>query len=243
LAGVVLESMGETRRLLVWLAVGIAGVTVLGAGLVFAREFVTEGILALAGLGNVGAPLYSVVYAVGVLGFFPAWVLAVGAGALYGPLLGTLVVLGGAAIGSTVGFALGQTVLRDRVQGWTERHPRILRIQAAVVRRGVLMVFLLRLSPIFPFTLINLSFGLTRMRYGPFIGATVVGMIPPTLAFTSLGSTLSDVGSFLAGTSRPDAPPLWLSLIGALATLAVMGVLARIALKVIQDEEAVDAPL
>src|SRR5450631_4770541 len=131
----------------------------LGAGV----EHVVLGLLAwakAAGLG--GALLFAGAYVLGTLLFFPGSVLTLAAGFLYGLVGGMAVVVPGSILGALLAFLLGRTVLRRPTERLLRRHPRFAAVDTAVAENGFRVVLLLRLSPLFPFNLLNYGLGVTR---------------------------------------------------------------------------------
>ena len=169
----------------------------------------------------------------------PASVLTLGAGALYGLTIGVPVVLAGASLGATGAFLLARTGLRGRVQQMAERNPRFAALDRAIAREGARIVFLVRLAPIFPFTYVNYAFGLTGVGAAGYVAATVVGMIPGTVAYVYLGAAAG-----AAATPRGDLAQTAVQVLGAVAALLVTVVIARVASKAIReagvDEEIED---
>jgi len=151
------------------------------------------------------------------------------AGALYGPWWGSLVVFLGACLGAEVVFLLG----RSWLQGWARRRlaavPKLLAVEQAVSREGLRLVLLTRLSPAFPFSLLNLAYGLSEVSLRDYsIG--LVGILPGTVLFCSLGALAGDVarfGTVLAGQADPFT---WtVRVAGVVATVAATLLINRVA--------------
>jgi uncharacterized membrane protein YdjX (TVP38/TMEM64 family) len=183
-----------------------------------------------ASLGPAGWFLYAGVYALCVVLLVPASVLTLGAGAIYGLAIGVPVVLAGASLGATGAFLLARTGLRGRVQHMAERNPRFAALDRAIAREGARIVFLVRLAPIFPFTYVNYAFGLTGVGAVGYVAATVVGMIPGTVAYVYLGAAAG-----AAATPRGDLAQTAIQVVGAVAALLVTVVVARVASKAIRE--------
>ncbi len=153
----------------------------------------------VAGLGAWGPAVFIVGYAVAVVAFVPGSVLTLAAGAIFGLAKGTLVVLAGATLGSTAAFVLSRTVARDAVARRVEGDRRFAAIDRAIEAQGRRIVFLLRLSPVFPFTLLNYALGLTRVRLVDYVVASV-GMLPGTLLYVYSGKVAGELAA-LAGSA------------------------------------------
>jgi uncharacterized membrane protein YdjX (TVP38/TMEM64 family) len=131
--------------------------------------------------------------AVGMLPLPGAVIVTVLAGALFGVAGGWLVAAVMGSIGAALGFALSRYLLRDWLR---ERYAQqIARVNEGLERDGPLYLFTLRLLPVLPFFLVNLSFGLSPMRLRTFFVITQIGMAPGALVFTNAGSELSSLRS------------------------------------------------
>ena len=179
--------------------------------------------------GTRGVVAYAVVYALCAVLFVPASVLSLGAGALFGLRLGVLVVMAGASGGALLSFLLARTLLRERVRHSIGGKPGFLALDRAIAREGSRIVLLVRLSPVFPFTWVNYAFGVTAVRTVPYLLATIAGILPGVIAFVYAGHA---AGSAAAGTS---ALTVALRTLGAVATLVVTILLARIARRAIRE--------
>lgn len=186
------------------------------------------------GAGAPGVALFGVVYAVAVVALVPGSVLTLGAGFVWGPLGGLAIVSPASVAGATGAFLLGRTLLRSRVASWFEGDARFEAIDRALGDRGFLVVTLLRLSPVFPFVLLNYALGLTRVRTPTYVLASFLGMLPGTLLFTYLGSTLGSLAEVLAGAPSGAATRVafW---VGLALTILATTVITRIASRALRD--------
>ncbi|MFI5198334.1 MAG: TVP38/TMEM64 family protein [Thermoanaerobaculia bacterium] len=183
----------------------------------------------VTGLGPLGWVLYALVYAVCCVLFVPASVLTLGAGALYGLWTGTAIVLAGATLGATLSFLLAKSVLRKKIERMTAGNAKFAALDRAIAKEGAKIVFLIRLSPVFPFTYINYAFGLTGVRTAPYVLASFVGMIPGTFAYVYLGAAAA-----IAASGQMDSTKKALQIGGAVVALAVTIFVARVATKAIK---------
>jgi uncharacterized membrane protein YdjX (TVP38/TMEM64 family) len=188
----------------------------------------------VAALGPIGYVVYALGY--GIIGvFFPASILTLGAGAIFGVVGGTIVVAVGATIAATLSFLLARTVLRKRVEGMAAKNPKFRAIDRAIAREGAKIVVLVRLSAVFPFLFVNYAFGLTSIRLLPYVVATFLGILPLTTAFVYLGAA----GAAVATQRNARAA---ITVAGALIALGVSIYVGRIAARAIRraglDEEA-----
>lgn len=155
-----------------------------------------EQLVAAAGLA---APLaFVLLYAALTVALVPGSPASVAAGALFGPVWGTLLTVGGATLGAGGAFAIARGAGRRRVR--RRLGPRAARLDEQLAGRGFLAVVALRLMPVVPFNALNYALGLTSVRGRDYLPATAIGIVPGTFALVALGSSLGDPGSpaFLA---------------------------------------------
>jgi uncharacterized membrane protein YdjX (TVP38/TMEM64 family) len=167
----------------------------------------------------------------------PASLLTAGAGFAYGPVLGTLLVSPVSIVAATVSFLLGRTVARGWISRRTEADLRFRAVDAAVGEHGFRIVLLLRLSPLFPFNVLNYALGLTRVRLRDYVLGSAIGMFPGTALYVYLGSLVRDL-ALTDGAARESSAHLVLSVIGVIATAAATVVIARIARRALSAELA-----
>ena len=176
------------------------------------------------------APLAFVVgYAVATVAFIPGSLLTLAGGALFGIVQGTVLVFIGATLGATGAFLVARYVARRAIAHKVAESPRFEAIDRAVAREGRKIVFLLRLSPVFPFVFLNYALGLTRVRLVDYVVASV-GMLPATVLYVYYGKLAGDVAA-LAGGAAPERGWQYYAVLGlgVLATLAVTTVVTRMA--------------
>ncbi|MBK7950050.1 MAG: TVP38/TMEM64 family protein [Deltaproteobacteria bacterium] len=237
--GATAETSGAARgRLLLRVAVGIAIVALL---LVFGRR-VAAYLPAFAhwveGQGALGPLVFVLGYAAAVVAFVPGSVLTLAGGALFGVARGVVYVFIAAVLGSTLSFLLARHVARDAVARRIEGDARFAAIDRAIGEEGRRMVFLLRLSPVFPFNLLNYALGLTRVRLVDYVVASL-GMLPGTILYVSVGKVGGDVVSAAGGAGGQRGPAEWALLgVGLAATVLVTLRITRIARRALDQATA-----
>jgi uncharacterized membrane protein YdjX (TVP38/TMEM64 family) len=175
--------------------------------------------------------LFIAAYIVGSLALVPGAVLTLVAGAMFGLARGIPIVFTGAVLGSSSAFFVARRLARDRVGRWLARDPRAQAVSDAVAGRGLLVVLLLRLSPVFPYNVVNYALGASRIRYRDFLIGSV-GMLPGTVLYTYYGKVVGDVTALAAGVAPPRGPGYYVLLgVGLAATLALTIVVTRAAKK------------
>ena len=167
-----------------------------------------------------GALAFVPLYALWVTLLLPGVWASMLAGALYGTWWGSLIVFVGACLGAEAAFLLGRTWLRNWARRRLAAVPKLLAIEQAVSREGLKLVLLTRLSPAFPFSLLNFAYGLSEVSLRDYsIG--LIGILPGTILFCGLGALAGDVARFgevLSGEA--DAGTWALRIGGLLATVA-----------------------
>tara|TARA_B100000700_G_C14764023_1_gene723484 strand:+ start:241 stop:861 length:621 start_codon:yes stop_codon:yes gene_type:complete len=183
-------------------------------------------------IGIVG---FIALYAIWVTMLLPGlWPSMLG-GLIYGQVLGTIAVFLGAFIGAEITFFLGRKIFRS----WTEKRianfPKFQAIEKAVSKEGFKLVFLTRLSPLFPFSLLNFMYGLTDVTIRDFT-LGLLGILPGTILFCGLGSVAGDIGQFNGVLSADkDISSNLFRILGLLATCAVVFFVSRAANNALQE--------
>jgi len=194
----------------------------------------------LMGVKNLGwlAPVvYIVIYNIATLLFIPGSILTMTAGFLFGLFWGSVYVLIGAMLGAILAFLVGRYLSRDWVCRQMESHPKFQAIDEAVKKEGWKIVLLTRLSPLFPFNLLNYAFGVTQVSLRDYVLGSL-GMIPATVAYVyigSLGTNLTTVSMSNQPLTRETQLVQWfLQGVGVLSTIAVTFYTARLANKALK---------
>ena len=180
--------------------------------------------------GSWAPALYILLYVVACVCFVPGSLLPLGAGILFGPIMGTFWTSIASTLGATASFLIGRFAAREWLQQKLSRYPRFTAIDAAVSREGWKIVGLLRLSPAFPFSLLNYALGLTGVRLRDYVLASWIGMLPATALYVYLGSLVGE--ALLSGqpSQRTRTPAEWaLFGVGFAATALVTFQVTRIA--------------
>jgi uncharacterized membrane protein YdjX (TVP38/TMEM64 family) len=183
------------------------------------------------GVGPWGAVLLGAAYIPAALLFVPGSLLTLGAGFVLGVALGTVVVSIGSTLGATAAFLAGRTLARRCVEAKVSGNPKFQAIDHAVRQEGFKIVLLARLSPVFPFNLLNYTFGLTLVSLRDYVLASWIGMLPGTVMYVYLGSAVKNLADILAGRVEGGVVQHVLFGVGLVATLAVTAVVTRIGRK------------
>lgn len=188
--------------------------------------------------GAVGFGLYLGVYVVATVLLVPGSVLTLGAGFAYGVIGGVALVFPGAMLGATFAFILGRTLARDWIAERVKSSPRFDVIDRAIGSEGFKVVLLLRLSPVVPFSLLNYSLGLTRVRLRDYVAASAIGMVPGIVLYVYLGSLITSAAQLTERGAMPDGGVARQLLFwgGLVATLVVTVWITRVARRALRQE-------
>ncbi len=188
-------------------------------------------------LGIWGPLVFIAGYAAATVAFVPGSLLTLAAGAIFGLGKGTLLVFFGSTLGASLAFLIARYLARGAIERRLEDRPKFRSIDSAVGKQGRKIVFLLRLSPAFPYSLLNYGLGLTRVRFVDYVIACI-GMLPGTFLYVYYGKALGSLAE-VAGGARPDKGAAdWILLgVGLAATLAVTTIITRIARRALQEVE------
>lgn len=219
-------------RIAIWLA---AAAIVLLAGRRLAAEGALSAALAwVSGLGPWGPAAFIAIYVLATVAFLPGSILTLGAGAVFGVVMGSVYVSAASTLGATAAFLIGRHFARDAVARRTAGHPGFAAVDKAVAAEGWKIVGLIRLSPLFPFNLLNYALGVTQVGLRDYVLASWVGMMPGTIMYVYVGSLAGDVAG-LGAAGRTRTPAEWaLYIVGLLATVAVSLYVTRIARKALE---------
>ncbi len=189
------------------------------------------------GLGAIAPLAFILLYIVITVAFVPASVVTLGAGVVFGVVKGSVLVFIGAMLGATAAFLVGRYVARGWVANKIANSPRFQAIDDAIAQSGRKIIFLLRLSPVFPFNLLNYSLGLSQISLKDYIIGSV-GMLPGTIMYVYLGSLVGNLATLGANTSQPPeaARVQWIiRIVGLIATVAVTLYVTRVARRALQE--------
>jgi uncharacterized membrane protein YdjX (TVP38/TMEM64 family) len=218
-----LSQIKRARSPMMWFVfVLLLLVVAFGWSLVPLREWARELDAWIHGLGAWGPIAFLLLYIMAVVLLVPASAMTLAAGLAFGLAAIPLVILA-ATIGAALAFLISGHFITDNVKRLSEGHPRSKAIYKAVSGGGWKVVFLLRLSPIMPFSVLNYVLGATELRFWPFVSATFVGIIPAVALYVYVGALgKAAIAGTMIGTAR------WLLLLlGLAATLLAILYIAR----------------
>lgn len=221
------------------LAVSVASVIIFAKLLNF-QELLTNALEWINSLGTFAAIVFILIYLVATVLFFPASLLTLGAGVIFDVIFGSLYVFIGAMIGAVLAFLVGRYVARGWVEKQIEGNQKFKQIDQAVGEEGVKIVLLTRLSPVFPFNLLNYAYGLTKVSLKDYTIGTL-GILPGTIMFVYVGSLAKSLATL--GSEQVEAPSeiQWaIRIIGFIATVAVTVYVTKIATKTLNQSVEIE---
>jgi uncharacterized membrane protein YdjX (TVP38/TMEM64 family) len=208
--------------------VGWLGLLAVVAGAVAARQSGVDPAVWADGLrdaGAVGVIAFAGAYIVAAVLLLPGAPLTLLAGAVYGPVVGVAVALPSALAASCAAFAAA----RFGARGWVERRvqgdPRLRALDVALGSGGLRLVLLLRLSPLFPFNMLNYALGASRVSFRDYVVGSAVGMVPGSVVYVAAGAVAADAGGLVTGGG--SWARVGLGVVGLVATGLVAGLVAR----------------
>jgi uncharacterized membrane protein YdjX (TVP38/TMEM64 family) len=200
------------------------------------QEFLQNALQWINSLGAIGGIVFIGIYIIATLAFLPAALLTLGAGVIFGVTWGSVYVFIGATLGAIAAFLGGRYLAQGWVKEKISSYKKFAIIDKAVSKEGLKIVLLVRLSPLFPFNLLNYAFGITSVSFQDYLIGSV-GMIPGTIMYVYFGSLVGDI-ALIGSKNQPGNIILhWvIQIMGLIATIAVTVYVTKIAKKALEDE-------
>jgi uncharacterized membrane protein YdjX (TVP38/TMEM64 family) len=195
----------------------------------------------VSGMGMAGVLVYAVIYAVAAVLFVPGSVLTLGAGFIFGLAWGIVAVWFAATVAAAVAFLIARYLAREKVSAWARKSPRFEAIDDAIGRQGWKIVALLRLSPLVPFSLSNYLYGLTAIRFWPYVLASWLAMFPGTVLYVYLGAVGRAGLEAAAGGGERDPLQTAFLVVGLIATGVATWLITRTAKRALAATRIVEA--
>jgi len=224
-----------------WVGLGLAVLAIVVAGRILPiQAWLMDFDQWIAGKGMEGLLVFTVGFAAGTVLFIPGSVLTLGAGFIFGIFWGTVVATVGSAIGDTLAFLIARYLAREKIRRLTLGNRKFAAMDEAIGEHGWKIVLLLRLSPLIPFNMSNYLYGLTAIRFWPYVLASTVGVLPANLLFVYLGAAGK---ASLQVITYPTVPHTALEMTvlatGLVATFTATWYISRIARKAFQKASSV----
>ena len=184
----------------------------------------------IQGLGPWGPVVFVFLYAAAVVAAIPGSALTVAAGALFGSVLGVILVINAATLGASLAFLVSRYFAREAIAQRLAGNEKFQKLDRLTEEHGAIIVAITRLVPLFPFNLLNYGFGLTRVPFWTYVGWSWLCMLPGTILYV-VGADV-----FTKGLAEGRVP--W-PLVGALVVaVLILTVLVRQARRRLKEKEA-----
>ncbi len=217
------------------IALAIAGIGILVYSGRAAGAYLQDFASWIDGLGFWGPVAFIVGYAVATVAFVPGSILTLTAGAIFGVPKGTVFVFIAAVLGSAAAFLVARYLARGVIEQRIAGNKKFAAIDRAIAGQGFKIVLMLRLSPAFPFTLLNYGLGLTRVRFVDYLAASI-GMLPGTLLYVYYGGLVGEVAQLAGGASIEKGAGYYTVLgLGLVATIVVTTLVTRVARRALAE--------
>ena len=180
---------------------------------------------------NVSWLVFLGLYVLATVLLLPGSVLTIGGGWLFGFMEGLVVVSLSSTLAASCSFLIGRYLARAWVEGKISEDARYRSLDRAIGERGFFVVLLTRLSPLFPYNLLNYAWGISSVRISRYVLASWIGMIPGTLLYVYLGAAASDISQLFSVAPGKVFGQEWLFIVGLAATAVLVIFIARLATK------------
>jgi uncharacterized membrane protein YdjX (TVP38/TMEM64 family) len=226
-----------------WIVKVVLGIAALVAILMLGRELggtIPRFAAWVETLGIWGPVVFVLGYAAATVAFVPGSLLTLASGAIFGLGQGTLLTFLGATLGTAAAFLVARYAARSTIERKLADRPKFADIDRAVSKSGFKIVFLMRLSPAFPYNLLNYALGLTSVRFRDYLLASF-GMLPATFLYVYYGKVLGSLAALSSDAPVDQGAGKWVMIVvGLLATVAVTTVITRIARRALKQEVSDD---
>lgn len=211
------------------LLIAIIAVAITGTMLLPVKDWLILGLEWTDGLGFWGPVFVVAFYIVACVFLLPGSILTLGAGFIFKVPLGAVTASIASTLGACAAFWVGRTVARNWIAGRVAKNEKFAAVDQAVAQQGFKIVLLIRLSPIFPFNVLNYAFGLTNISFWKYAIASWIGMIPGTLMYVYFGAGLRSLADVAAGNVEKGMAGRLFFWLGLAVTIAVAVFVTRIA--------------
>jgi uncharacterized membrane protein YdjX (TVP38/TMEM64 family) len=200
------------------------------------REWLSAALTWAAAHREASALVFIALYVLATVCLVPGLILTLAAGAIFGLARGVALVSAGSVLGASAAFFIGRTFARQWTQQRIAAWPRFRALDGALGERGFWIVLLTRLSPLFPFNLLNYAYGVTAVRPRDYIAASWLGMLPATVLYVYAGTAAANLTQALSGRVRTGRTGTILWIVGLAATVAVTALVTRLARRRLEHE-------
>ena len=182
---------------------------------------------------GLGIFFFVVIYIFIVLLILPASWLSIAAGYLYGTYLGSVIVFISAFIGASISFFISKRFLSKKVLDMINKYPKLSLLENIIQKGGLKLIVLTRLSPLFPFSILNYFYGLNNITYKDF-SISLICIIPGTFLYCSVGSLLNDLSDIVNLKLNNN---LFTTLISIISTSLIIYFLSKYSNEIINESK------
>ena len=182
---------------------------------------------------GLGIFFFVVIYIFIVLLILPASWLSIAAGYLYGTYLGSAIVFISAFIGASISFFISKRFLSKKVLDMINKYPKLSLLETIIQKGGLKLIVLTRLSPLFPFSILNYFYGLNNITYKDF-SISLICIIPGTFLYCSVGSLLNDLSDIVNLKLNNN---LFTTLISIISTSLIIYFLSKYSNEIINESK------
>jgi len=190
------------------------------------------------GWGAWGAIWYPLLFSACNILLLPGGILAVGGGFFFGLWWGFFVVFAGNIVATAISFALSRWIARRWFWRRLSRNPMLRALEPAVERESWKIILLSQLHPLFPTSLLNYLYGLTRIRFGVYMFWASIGRVPGLFLYVYTGTLGQFAVRIMRGKSYPRMIEYWIWGGAFITTALLLVVLGRVAYRAIQTSHA-----
>ncbi len=182
---------------------------------------------------GLGIFFFVVIYIFIVLLILPASWLSIAAGYLYGTYEGSVIVFLSAFIGASISFFISKRFLSKKVLDMINKYPKLSILENIIQKGGLKLIVLTRLSPLFPFSILNYFYGLNNITYKDF-SISLICIIPGTFLYCSVGSLLNDLSDIVNLKINNN---LFTTLISIISTSLIIYFLSKYSNEIINESK------
>jgi len=182
---------------------------------------------------GLGIFFFVVIYIFIVLLILPASWLSIAAGYLYGTYLGSVIVFISAFIGASIAFLISKRFFSKKVFDIINKYPKLSLLENIIQKGGLKLIVLTRLSPLFPFGILNYFYGLNNITYKDF-SISLICIIPGTFLYCSVGSLLNDLSDIVNLKLNNN---LFTNLISIISTSLIIYFLSKYSNEIINESK------
>jgi len=190
----------------------------------------------LQSMGSLGPAMFAGVFILATLLLFPASPLAMLAGYLYGPLIGSVATSFAGLMSAVLAFLISRYLAGERMTAWSLNYPRAQAINTAVSDDGFRVVFLLRLASILPFIPLSYLLGMSRISIRQYVLATWTGLLPGTVLYVFIGSLVSEVSQLSERGETVSHITGALAITGGIVVIMTLTMIARSARRILNQK-------